>query len=116
MIASKFLDDFYYSNKHWGEIGGIETAEINYLELEFLFRITFTCTISEHQTDPKPKTSRGQIFLLRMGWPCGAINLYGPRATETNSFLLALLAHILLGHSAVSSLSTTTILAIVSLV
>jgi hypothetical protein len=47
MVASKFLDDFYYSNKHWAEIGGISTSELNGLELEFLFRIAFSCSIRE---------------------------------------------------------------------
>ena len=42
MSASKFLDDFYYSNKHWAEVGGIQTVELNRLELEFLFRMSFS--------------------------------------------------------------------------
>ncbi|EKX43970.1 hypothetical protein GUITHDRAFT_39669, partial [Guillardia theta CCMP2712] len=36
MLATKTFDDKYYSNKVWGKIGGITTAELNNLELEFL--------------------------------------------------------------------------------
>ena len=46
MIAAKFLDDFYYSNKHWAEVGGISLQELNCLELEFLFRMGFGLNIT----------------------------------------------------------------------
>eukprot|EP00960_Hanusia_phi_P076471 768564-Hanusia_phi.AAC.10 len=46
MTAAKFLDDFYYSNKHWAEVGGISLQELNLLELEFLFRMGFCLNIT----------------------------------------------------------------------
>lgn len=36
MLANKFLDDLYFSNKHWAKIGGISLQEINGLELTIL--------------------------------------------------------------------------------
>ena len=51
MLAAKFLDDSYYSNKHWAEVGGLSTAEINCLELEFLFRLGFSLAISREEYD-----------------------------------------------------------------
>lgn len=51
MTASKFLDDFYYSNKHWAEVGGIQTGELNRLELEFLFRIGFSLHMQRSEYD-----------------------------------------------------------------
>jgi hypothetical protein len=42
MCASKFFDDYYYSNKHWAAVAGIQAAEMNRLELEFLFRMGFS--------------------------------------------------------------------------
>eukprot|EP00961_Rhodomonas_salina_P250977 3393026-Rhodomonas_salina.1 len=42
MTAAKFLDDSYYSNKRWADVGGLDTKELNRLELEFLFRIGFS--------------------------------------------------------------------------
>ena len=51
MTAAKFLDDFYYSNKHWAQIGGITTQEINRLELEFLFRMGFSLHMQREEYD-----------------------------------------------------------------
>lgn len=39
MCASKYLDDHYYSNKHWAQIGGISTKELNQIEVDFLGRL-----------------------------------------------------------------------------
>ncbi len=36
MLANKFLDDLYFSNKQWAKIGGISLQEINELELTVL--------------------------------------------------------------------------------
>jgi hypothetical protein len=41
MCAAKFLDDLYYSNKHWAQIGGVTTAELNNQEMEFLTKMDF---------------------------------------------------------------------------
>lgn len=51
MEAAKFLDDHYFSNKHWAEVGGIPTAELNALELEFLFRTGFDLTVTREEYD-----------------------------------------------------------------
>ena len=51
MEAAKFLDDFYFSNKHWAEVGGISTQEINALELEFLFLLEFDVNIQRPEYD-----------------------------------------------------------------
>jgi hypothetical protein len=41
VVSMKFLDDLYYNNVYYAKIGGIPTAEMNTLELEFLFRLNF---------------------------------------------------------------------------
>mmetsp|Transcript_266 Transcript_266/g.599 ORF Transcript_266/g.599 Transcript_266/m.599 type:complete len:317 (+) Transcript_266:137-1087(+) len=51
MEAAKYLDDIYYSNKHWAEIGGFELEEMNSLELEFLFRINFYLSVQREDYD-----------------------------------------------------------------
>jgi len=51
MQAAKYLDDFYYSNKHWAEVGGISTRELNALELELLFRLNFNLSIRREDYD-----------------------------------------------------------------
>jgi len=46
MIAAKFFDDIYFDNAYYAKVGGIPTAEINNLELEFLFMINFTLNVT----------------------------------------------------------------------
>mmetsp|Transcript_53355 Transcript_53355/g.130357 ORF Transcript_53355/g.130357 Transcript_53355/m.130357 type:complete len:328 (+) Transcript_53355:319-1302(+) len=46
MTAAKFFDNIYYSNSHWAQIGGITSKEINALELDFLFCMTFDLGVS----------------------------------------------------------------------
>mmetsp|Transcript_18659 Transcript_18659/g.42702 ORF Transcript_18659/g.42702 Transcript_18659/m.42702 type:complete len:329 (-) Transcript_18659:117-1103(-) len=66
MTAAKFLDDFYYSNKHWAEVGGLTTIEINKLELEFLFRMGFSLHMQREEYDwyAEELHSRAQQELL----------------------------------------------------
>ena len=42
MVASKYLDDLYSSNKHWASIGDLDTRELNKLELELLQMLDFS--------------------------------------------------------------------------
>lgn len=60
MLAAKFLDDSYYSNKHWAEVGGISTAELNCLELEFLFRLGFSLALSREEYDDYVRLLSGE--------------------------------------------------------
>eukprot|EP00281_Chroomonas_sp_CCMP1168_P028802 CAMPEP_0206242060 /NCGR_PEP_ID=MMETSP0047_2-20121206/16848_1 /ASSEMBLY_ACC=CAM_ASM_000192 /TAXON_ID=195065 /ORGANISM="Chroomonas mesostigmatica_cf, Strain CCMP1168" /LENGTH=282 /DNA_ID=CAMNT_0053667039 /DNA_START=75 /DNA_END=920 /DNA_ORIENTATION=+ len=52
MEATKFWEDFYYDNVHWAKIAGITLKELNLLELDFLFAITFEMgvTIDQYKT------------------------------------------------------------------
>ena len=51
MVAAKFLDDVYCSNKNWAEVGGIPNAELNNLETEFLFLLSFNLYITREEYD-----------------------------------------------------------------
>mmetsp|Transcript_13290 Transcript_13290/g.32013 ORF Transcript_13290/g.32013 Transcript_13290/m.32013 type:complete len:539 (-) Transcript_13290:1100-2716(-) len=51
MIASKFFDDIYYSNKHWAEIGELTLAEVNQLEFIFLGCLDFNCAVQREEYD-----------------------------------------------------------------
>jgi len=48
-VAAKFLDDSYYPNLFYSQIGGITLKELNFLEVEFLFGLNF----SLHVTPPE---------------------------------------------------------------
>ncbi|XP_057979727.1 cyclin-U4-1-like [Malania oleifera] len=46
MVAAKFLDDIYYNNAHYAKIGGISTAEMNFLEVDFLYGLGFHLNVT----------------------------------------------------------------------
>ncbi|XP_061348524.1 cyclin-P3-1 [Gastrolobium bilobum] len=41
VVAAKFADDVHYSNAYYAQVGGVSTAEMNSMELEFLFNLEF---------------------------------------------------------------------------
>ena len=49
MTASKFLEDIPLSNEGWAEIGGITLAEVNALEIDFLFGIEFKLRVTSEE-------------------------------------------------------------------
>eukprot|EP00958_Prasinococcus_capsulatus_P026445 scaffold4806_cov363-Prasinococcus_capsulatus_cf.AAC.4 len=46
LVATKWLDDAYYNNAYYGQIGGVTTKELNRMELEFLLRINFDLNVT----------------------------------------------------------------------
>ncbi|KAL6981356.1 Cyclin-U4-1 [Sarracenia purpurea var. burkii] len=46
MVAAKFMDDMYYNNAYYAKIGGISTAEMNFLEVDFLFGLGFHLNVT----------------------------------------------------------------------
>jgi len=49
MLASKFLDEPFVSNKQWALVGDLTTREINALELEMLWSLKFSVNISREE-------------------------------------------------------------------
>ncbi|KAJ3361102.1 hypothetical protein GGF32_007789 [Allomyces javanicus] len=49
MVATKFHSDVFFTNVHYAKVGGVTVAELNMLELEFLFINEFNLAI--HPTD-----------------------------------------------------------------
>jgi len=49
MVASKFLDDEYNSNKHWAQIGGLSLQELNMLEIRMLFHMSFRLQVTRKE-------------------------------------------------------------------
>ncbi|KAL7203929.1 hypothetical protein ACSBR2_017063 [Camellia fascicularis] len=46
MVAVKFMDDIYYNNAYYAKVGGISTAEMNFLEVDFLFGLGFHLNVT----------------------------------------------------------------------
>lgn len=49
MIASKFTEDHYYSNRHFSKVGGIREEDINALERQFLASIDFNLWVAPEE-------------------------------------------------------------------
>nr|GEY49992.1 cyclin-P3-1 [Tanacetum cinerariifolium] len=41
MVAAKFIDEAFFNNAYYARVGGVTTAEMNRLEMKFLFGIAF---------------------------------------------------------------------------
>ncbi|XVE77781.1 hypothetical protein DITRI_Ditri13aG0090400 [Diplodiscus trichospermus] len=41
MVAAKFIDDAFFNNAYYARVGGVSTAELNRLEMKFLFSLDF---------------------------------------------------------------------------
>ncbi|CAM8910965.1 unnamed protein product [Rhodiola kirilowii] len=46
MVAVKFMDDMYYNNAYYAKVGGISIAEMNCLEVDFLFGLSFHLNVT----------------------------------------------------------------------
>lgn len=46
MLAAKFMDDAFFNNAYYAKVGGVSTAELNRLEMKFLFTIDFRLQVS----------------------------------------------------------------------
>ncbi|PIN25859.1 Cyclin [Handroanthus impetiginosus] len=48
MVAAKFMDDAFFNNAYYARVGGVSTAELNKLEMKFLFSLDFRLHVSVH--------------------------------------------------------------------
>lgn len=48
-VAAKFLEDSYYPNQFYSQLGGITLKELNFLEVEFLFGLNFALHVTPHE-------------------------------------------------------------------
>ncbi|KAJ3693635.1 hypothetical protein LUZ60_009115 [Juncus effusus] len=48
LVASKVLDDLHHNNAFFARVGGISNSELNKLELELLFLLDFSVTVSSN--------------------------------------------------------------------
>ncbi|KAE8009720.1 hypothetical protein FH972_006142 [Carpinus fangiana] len=46
MLAAKFIDDAFFNNAYYAKVGGVSTAELNRLEMKFLFSIDFRLQVT----------------------------------------------------------------------
>jgi len=68
LLAAKFFDDAYYNNAYYAKVGGVLVAEMNSLEVEFLFRINF----SLHVTPDVYSKYHAELLMHAVGTPAAA--------------------------------------------
>jgi hypothetical protein len=49
LIAIKYSEDTFYSNEYYAKVGGIQTNELNKMELEFLEKLDFKVYVSDKE-------------------------------------------------------------------
>ena len=49
MEAAKFYDDSFFNNELYARVGGVSVDELNDLELEFVFLVSFSLVISPEE-------------------------------------------------------------------
>lgn len=91
MLAAKFFDDQYFKNRYYAQVGGIPCAEINSLELEFLFSINFSLHVKPDDF-VKYELELQKHVLTCVGCDCGALcfalpllRMHFPATTHTHA-------------------------------
>ncbi|KAK9018232.1 hypothetical protein V6N11_001211 [Hibiscus sabdariffa] len=46
LVATKFIDDAFFNNAYYARVGGVTTAELNSLEMSFLFSLDFRLQVT----------------------------------------------------------------------
>ncbi|KAL4312672.1 hypothetical protein GQ457_01G053200 [Hibiscus cannabinus] len=46
LVAAKFIDDAFFNNAYYARVGGVSTAELNRLEMSFLFSLDFRLKVT----------------------------------------------------------------------
>ena len=53
MLASKVHDDYFASNRQWALVGDLDLQELNQLELDMLWQLQFSLTVSREEFDQR---------------------------------------------------------------
>ncbi|GMH17197.1 hypothetical protein Nepgr_019038 [Nepenthes gracilis] len=64
MVAAKFMDDVYYNNAYYAKIGGISTAEMNFLEVDLLFGLGFHLNVTPNTFHAYSSYLKREMMLL----------------------------------------------------
>ncbi|KAG0477839.1 hypothetical protein HPP92_012558 [Vanilla planifolia] len=74
LLAVKFVDDLYYNNAYYAKVGGISTAEMNVLELDFLFGLGFDLNVTLSMFDDYCRILQSQMCVESPSSTCGVFD------------------------------------------
>ncbi|XP_066350211.1 cyclin-P4-1-like [Miscanthus floridulus] len=69
LAAVKFMDDVCYNNAYFARVGGISLAEMNYLEVDFLFAVEFDLNVSPETFGHYCAVLRAEMLYLELEGP-----------------------------------------------
>ena len=79
MLAAKIMDDEHYNNAFYARVGGVTNAELNRLEVEFLFMLDFDLTVTSRVFESYC------LYLEREMIMCNGTNMKNENGTRTNT-------------------------------
>lgn len=80
MISMKFLDDLYYNNSYYAKVGGVPCAEMNSLELQFLFRLNFHLHVRQEEYE---RYYNELSLHVQRATSCSCVCIVGPLEAAT---------------------------------
>ncbi|XP_028804709.1 cyclin-U4-1 [Neltuma alba] len=91
MVAAKFMDDMYYNNAYYAKVGGISTMEMNFLELDFLFGMSFHLNVTPNTFRAYCVHLHGEMLLMQppLDFPNSSLSLLAISSSSSSSSLKA---------------------------
>lgn len=85
MLASKTFDDYYVSNKQWALVGDLDVKEMNTLELDMLFALSFSMGVTREEYDLCSWALDDHLRTLAGEEAMQFTNVVGEKATQSTS-------------------------------
>lgn len=87
-VSQKCMEDFFFTNDHYAKVGGVNTEELNCLELDFLYRVNWKC-IPVRNINEKVSSIRWSNEVLSLYYK-NLIGLVGGELGETDDIKYSL--------------------------
>ncbi|KAF2077100.1 hypothetical protein CYY_001609 [Polysphondylium violaceum] len=98
LISTKYLDDIFYNNEFYSQVGGVSLKEMNLLELDFLKMLNFSAfcpisTFNEYQREMETSKDRFLNFFnpstlvqkISLSSPLNSSPMSSPRRSQSPS-------------------------------
>ncbi|CAN0916006.1 CYCU4-1 [Linum grandiflorum] len=82
LLSVKFMDDIYYNNAYYAKVGGISRAEMNMMEVDFLFGIGFDLNVTPTTFHSYCSHLNTQMAILHQ--PAPNLKLLDPTVNNNN--------------------------------
>lgn len=89
MLAQKSMEDFFFTNDHYARVGGVALTELNFLELDFLYRVDWKLVPAKQVLPTQTSIRHSKEVLDLYYWQL--VNLMGKNTTDQDgkTYMLA---------------------------